>query len=248
MMSSERVRVRRLTWVTAVAPLAMVLSPVAASGATSLDQGAMAHHSYLSRTISTSTNWSGYDVTGGPYTSVSANWTEPAVSCGSGATYSSFWVGLDGDTSSSVEQTGTDSDCSGGRGVYYGWYEMYPAYPVNFSNPVTPGDAMSASVTTDGAGNFTLVLQDGTKWTQTVHASLSSAKLASAEVIAEAPSSGSVLPLANFGTVNFSGATLSSPNEIVMVTKSGAVEAQPSTYSGGAFTVTWKSSGGKHGR
>ena len=55
------------------------------------------------------------------------------------AQYASFWVGLDGFTSSSVEQTGTDSDCSGRTPDYYGWYEMFPADPVNFTNPVSPG-------------------------------------------------------------------------------------------------------------
>src|SRR5579884_4318905 len=76
-------------------------------------------------TDSTSTNWSGYAVTGNRFTSVSASWTEPAVTC-SGTAYSSFWVGLDGDTSNTVEQTGTDADCSGSTPQYYAWYEMYP--------------------------------------------------------------------------------------------------------------------------
>ena len=43
------------------------------------------------RTNSTSTNWSGYAVTGSRYTSVSSSWTEPSVSC-SGTASSSFWV------------------------------------------------------------------------------------------------------------------------------------------------------------
>src|SRR5206468_3319478 len=108
----------------------------------------------------------------------------------SGTAYSSFWVGLDGDTSSTVEQTGTDADCSGSTPQYYAWYEMYPKFPVNLSNPVKPGDKLSAFVTTDGAGNFTLTISDSTQgWTHTTHAKLHSAKLASAEVIAEAPSS-----------------------------------------------------------
>ncbi len=63
----------------------------------------------------TSTNWSGYAVTGanGTYKSVSANWTEPTATCTSSRSdlYASFWVGLDGYSSNSVEQTGTDSDC-----------------------------------------------------------------------------------------------------------------------------------------
>jgi peptidase A4-like protein len=201
------------------------------------------------RTNSTSTNWSGYAVTGGRYTSVSSSWTVPAVSC-SGTAYSSFWVGLDGDTSGTVEQTGTDSDCSGSTPQYYAWYEMYPKFPSNYRDPVTPGDKMTASVTTDGKGSFTLTISDGGKWTETTTARLKSAKLASAEVIAEAPSSsGGVLPLANFGTVSFSGAsangsllTSSTPgiDAITMVTSSGTVKAQPSTISNGVFSVSWK--------
>ena len=100
-------------------------------------------------TNSTSTNWSGYAVTGSRFTSVSASWTEPTVKC-SGTAYSSFWVGLDGDTSNTVEQTGTDADCSGSTPQYYAWYEMYPKFPVNLRGTVRPGDHLSASVTTNG--------------------------------------------------------------------------------------------------
>ncbi|HEY2289040.1 MAG TPA: G1 family glutamic endopeptidase, partial [Streptosporangiaceae bacterium] len=77
----------------------------------------------------TSTNWSGYAVTGanGAFRSVSASWKEPTASCsGRSAQYAAFWVGLDGFASDSVEQTGTDSDCSGRTPEYYGWYEMFP--------------------------------------------------------------------------------------------------------------------------
>lgn len=44
------------------------------------------------------------------------------------AQYASFWVGIDGYSSGSVEQLGTHSDCVGkGRASYYAWWEMYPA-------------------------------------------------------------------------------------------------------------------------
>jgi hypothetical protein len=202
-------------------------------------------------TNSTSTNWSGYAVTGSRFTSVSAQWTEPTVSC-SGTAYSSFWVGLDGDTSNTVEQTGTDADCSGSTPQYYAWYEMYPKFPVNLKGTVRPGDHLSASVTTDGSGRFTLTITDSTQgWTNTTNARLKSAKLASAEVIAEAPSSsGGVLPLANFGTVGFSGATAngalltnSTPHIDPITMQSGStVKAQPSSISNGSFSVAWKHS------
>ena len=201
---------------------------------------------------STSTNWSGYAVTGGPFTQVSSSWTQPTATCTGSTAYSSFWVGLDGDTSSTVEQTGTDADCSGSTPQYYAWYEMYPKFPTNLNKPVQPGDHLSASVTTDGRGNFTLTISDSTQgWTNVKTAKLRSAKLSSAEVIAEAPSSsGGVLPLANFGTVSFSGATAngalltSSTKNIDPITmQSGStVKAKPSSISNGAFSVTWQHS------
>ncbi len=200
---------------------------------------------------STSSNWSCYSAINGRYTSVSANWIQPTPNCTSQTTYSSFWVGLDGDGSSTVEQTGTSADCSGGSPRYYAWYEMYPKFPVNLSLAIRPSDSMSGSVTTDGKGNFTLTIRNNTTGAsyQTTQR-LKRARLASAEAIAEAPSgSGGVLPLANFGTVNFSSTTVNgqsigsfNPDRIDMVSN-GVTKASTSALSGGTnFSVTWKHS------
>jgi hypothetical protein len=231
----------------AIAVVGVTVASAAAGGSATR----LRHDPNHKLTNSTSTNWSGYAATGARFTSVSASWTEPSVSC-SGTAYSSFWVGLDGDTSNTVEQTGTDADCSGSTPQYYAWYEMYPKYPTNLKNPVSPGDAMSASVTTDGAGHFTLTISDATQhWTYTTSQRLKGAALASAEVIAEAPSSRSgVLPLADFGSVGFSNATAngvslaSAPNLDPITMESGStVKAQPSGISSsGSFSVTWKHS------
>jgi Peptidase A4 family len=201
-----------------------------------------------------SSNWSGYAATGasGAFSSVSASWTEPTATCSSGgrrsAQYAAFWVGLDGYNSNSVEQTGTDSDCVGRTPDYYGWYEMYPAAPVYFSNTVRPGDALSASVTFSGTETYTLVLRDSTQgWTQTITQNEAGLARSSAEVITEAPSSNTgVLPLANFGTVNYAGAEANgtalaslSPTEIIMADSSGLDKDSTSAISGGAFSNTW---------
>ena len=230
-----------------VAAIVVLVTTAAAGGSAATG---IRHDPNHRLTDSTSTNWSGYAATGSRFTSISSSWTEPTVVC-SGTAYSSFWVGLDGDTSSTVEQTGTDADCSGSTPQYYAWYEMYPKFPTNLSNPVQPGDAMSASVTTDGAGKFTLTIADATQhWTFTTTQRLKSAALSSAEVIAEAPSSRSgVLPLANFGTVSFANATangvsLASLNPDPITMESGStVKAQPSSISSsGSFSVTWQHS------
>jgi Peptidase A4 family len=198
-----------------------------------------------------SQNWAGYAVTGAPgsFTSVSASWAQPAVNCGPAGTFSAFWAGLDGDGTQTVEQTGTEADCSGGAPTYQGWYEVFPNAPVFYPSPVQPGDAMSASVTSAGNGVFTLTLSDATQgWTQTTQQTAAAAQLGSAEVIAEAPSQATVLPLADFGTVNFTAATVDNApiggtanlSELVMQSGSGADLATPSGLTGGnAFSVAF---------
>jgi hypothetical protein len=204
-------------------------------------------------THSTSTNWAGYAAINSTFASVSSSWAQPTASCTSQTTYSSFWVGLDGYNSNSVEQTGTDADCSGGRASYYAWYEMYPKFPVNLSTstyPVRPGDQLSASVNFSGRNAFKLTISNSTRgWTFST-TQKAKAQRSSAEVIAEAPSSsGGVLPLTNFGTASFgasiaNGRSLASfkPDFLDMV-YGGTVKAQTGSIAGnGSFSVAWKHS------
>jgi hypothetical protein len=213
--------------------------------------GALAHKRGITNQEE-STNWSGYAVTGsnGAYTSVSSSWKEPTAKCsGRSDEYAAFWVGLDGYSSESVEQTGTDSDCDGSSPDYYGWYEMYPADPVYFSNTVEPGDTIDASVTFSGTETYKLVLKDVTRgWTQTITKNETGLDRSSAEVITEAPSSDSgVLPLADFGTVNYTGSDANGsslggqdPTSIVMIDNSGKdKDSTSSISSSGAFSNTW---------
>ena len=212
-----------------------------------------------------STNWSGYAVTGssGSVSIAKGSWTVPPIqgSCPSTNQYSSFWVGIDGFNSGTVEQTGTDSDCQNGAPTYYAWFEFYP-HPSFLINgmTITPGDHITAQASFSGR-SFTVTITDTTTGASfSTSSRVRSAQRSSAEWIAEAPSSsGGVLPLADFGTVSFSAdtATLnggtgtigsfgSNVQVITMVSNSGAVKAQPSSLSGtngDSFSVTWKSSG-----
>jgi hypothetical protein len=61
-------------------------------------------------TLVSSITWSGYAVSTG------AGTVSPTVSG-----YSYAWVGIDGVTTNSVEQIGTDSDYVGGQAHYYAW-------------------------------------------------------------------------------------------------------------------------------
>lgn len=242
-------QIRRGVIIAAVLALGLGLFVSAPSASARVVQHGPAHK----LTHASSSNWAGWDNTGGTYTSVSASWVQPSVTCAKRETsYSSFWVGLDGDGSNSVEQTGSEADCSRGTPRYYSWYEFYPAYPVNYSNTVQPGDHFSASVTSGAGGAYTLVLSDSTQgWSHTTTGTAPSGLNASAEVIAEAPSSNrGVLPLANFGTMSFTNATVNgaalgtvpTPQKITMVGRTYTKAAVSDLTSNSNFSVTWQHS------
>ena len=225
-------------------------SPTAVSASSALTHSL---HPFQGLLNGTSSNWSGYAAHGGAdsFTSVSATWVQPAAQCTSQRAYSAFWVGLDGYTSATVEQTGSEADCLAGSPAYYAWYEMYPAYPVYFTNPVSPGDHFTASVTASG-DVFTLNIADSTQgWQQSITESLASAQKSSAEVIVEAPccnGAGNILKLADFGTMKFKHADAngspigdSTPSKINMAPIGGGsnTDTTGALSDGDKFTVTW---------
>jgi hypothetical protein len=217
----------------------------------------------------TSTNWSGYAVqSASQFTQVIGTWTQPTATCNSllGHTYAAFWVGIDGYSSTSVEQLGSDSDCTGYHSPsYYAWYEMYPADSVEISTssyPVEPGDTLTASVTRSGE-SYTLSIHSSRGWTYST-TQTGSYDNSSAEWVAEAPDiCYSVFctnaSLTDFGSLQFSGAEAATggsaqpissytadggPHAITMDSSTGTVRATPSalTSNGEGFTDTWSHS------
>jgi Peptidase A4 family len=235
-----------LTAAAAVAVALMVL----AGGVSSARAAGMTHALKHKIARGTSTNWSGFAVDGTGATKVTGTWSEPSVSCAPREkSWSSPWVGIDGDTSSTVEQTGTDSDCRNGKATYYAWYEMYPKSLVVISMAVHPMDSFTGTVVYSGS-SFTLTLTDNTTRASfsTVQVAKSAAR-SSVEWIMEGPSNGL---LSNFGSVQFSGASATiggqpaSPagaQPITMVNAAGTTaRAVPNLSSANSFGVTWEHS------
>ncbi len=168
----------------------------------------------LANTVDSS-NWSGYAVhrPGVKFTSVSGSWIQPTASCTPGQpTYSAFWVGLGGYslTSNSLEQIGTELDCSASGAVRSSaWYELVPAPSRTIRLRVRPGDAITAKVTVTGHKVY-VALDDLTSkrsFHRVLHAN--AVDVSSAEWITEAPSECigqgdcQTLPLADFGSASF---------------------------------------------
>ena len=128
-------------------PAALFAAPLPSAARNSVS------HAVAASTLTTSSNWSGYaaetnlsNPSSGAVTSVSGTWQVPTVTgSGRGIAYSSVWVGIDGYSSSTVEQIGTEEDVSGSTPSYYAWYEMYPNASVTLTGvPIAPGDQISA--------------------------------------------------------------------------------------------------------
>jgi hypothetical protein len=141
---------------------------------------------------------------------------QPAASCAAGPRrYSAYWLGLGGFHSSSnaLEQIGTQVDCSSiGEAVYSAWYELVPAGPVHIALAVRPGDTISASAAVSGHSVKLYIANrtTGAIFSRRVHAN--HIDVTSAEWVVEAPSTCDLigcepLPLANFGSASFTGAT-----------------------------------------
>jgi len=171
-----------------------------------------------------SSNWSGWVAaahSGKTITSASVNYTIPSLDSGkctpgtSGYAYNSDWVGLDGFSDGTVEQTGTADYCYAGGGTgLYAWYEMYPLNPVAYSG-VRPGDAIDVSVTYSTSTRlYHLVLKDVTIDGEiSVYEGCPSGSVchdSSAEVVDEAPGGGpgGGYNLADFGQTGFTAATV----------------------------------------
>jgi len=214
----------------------------------------------------TSENWSGYAAVTSlnhpaakVVTAVSGTWVVPTLSPSSQNTWSSIWVGIDGFSSSTVEQIGTEHDWYNGAQQNYAWFEMYPNFAFEIVGfPARPGDVISASVVYQGNNVFLLSIANSTAGVRTsVPTKYTKSKVAqrsSAEWIVEAPFSGSTLPLAHFNNVFFSRCTATinkvtgsisdrhwAHDALTMVTRNGVAKAIPSALSanGQMFSVAW---------
>jgi hypothetical protein len=180
-------------------------------------------------------NWAGYIATKTTFSSASASWTIPSATCINDEDLYAPWVGIDGGSASSqtVEQTGVATSCSSGSPTFEAWYEMYPAAPHYYSNPVAVGDVFNASVVASGK-KFTLTITDTTQgWTQKVTKSLSSAKKITAEAVIEAPGGFPKIAGVNFSSVEFNGSALD--NFHLTATESNG-EQGGTTYAPGAIS------------
>jgi hypothetical protein len=207
------------TLLTVFILLTLIVSPALASnnvyGHQNKGHGHPQVHVHISRDRKSGTttvanvytyNWAGYSINSsdGSVTDVKGSWIVPTVMTKEPNQYSSFWTGMDGENSDTVEQIGTSSDTAeDGSPDYYAWFEFYPEPGYLVPIEIHPGDVISAEVGY-AKNQITATVTDVTtkKSFTTTHESAGYVRN-SAEWIAEAPWCNSILPLTNFGIASF---------------------------------------------
>jgi hypothetical protein len=229
-----------LLGVALAAGLAVAVVPATAQAATATHEAA--HAAGCTPPLSSS-DLSGQEACGQTFTSVTATWTQPEVSCTSTGT-AGFWVGLGGINSSTLIQTGVNVSCATGSPQYTGFWEVTPAAANNYAYPVYPGDTMVATVVDTGSDTYSLQLTDVTReWGETTPVNAIATDL-SAEVMAEAVKvNGQTSALPNFTAVQFintaiDGASLQTAGAygVSMTNTDSQVIAYSTPLSGSGFT------------
>ncbi|HYS39877.1 MAG TPA: G1 family glutamic endopeptidase, partial [Pseudonocardiaceae bacterium] len=224
-------------------------------------------------------DWDGYTVLNSSGTNttsfnrVSAQWTQPTITCdpsNPNIEWGSFWVGLDGWLSSSVEQAGTEAYCVNGVPGYYVWWEMYPYNLIQHAFRISPGDVIQASITYNtSTSEFEILVKDVTSnqtLTQNMACQSGQANCArsSAEVISEPVGGGNdrdgMYYLPNYGTTTFTNVSVTDVNghtgslndptwnsvAITEVSSAGVTKQTvgPLSTDGTSFTTTWQHGSG----
>jgi hypothetical protein len=172
----------------------------------------------------TSHNWSGYAATGGNYTSVTGTWSVPQFNADSQPGIDAAWVGIGGVRSRDLIQAGTQQSVTGsGTTQYEAWIEMLPrsSRPVPLS--VHPGDSVTVSISEQSADQWLIDFTNNTTGQTYQTTQPYSSSHSSAEWVEEAPSGGrgGVLPLDNFGTIQFSGGSTVKDGQTVSIGQAG---------------------------
>lgn len=209
-------------------------------------------------------NWSGYIVTGGPFTAVQGTWTIPAVTyahypAAPDVENTSAWIGIGGFNEPTLIQLGSEQDVTpDGVASYSVWYEVLPAssiridatrFVVNAGDTITTSLQCTATCTPKAKSTWVMSMSDGTLWkTAFTVQMIYPSSLASAEWIVEAPCletcSNPIADfgyLANFNSITFTGLTANNANPNLSRSQNAMMLTDP---QGKAWSVPSDPSGG----
>ena len=257
-----------------IASVLVVATALMASGsaaaATPVAHGQLIH---VRANTNQSSNWFGYnqgslEQGGKLFTSITGDWTVPTVSTHTAGQDedSSDWIGIGGGcvdagctvTDSTLIQTGTEQDVTGGVASYSAWWELVPAPSISISMTVGPGDHMHASIAELVAGSnvWTITIQDVTRNESFAQTVPYSSTFLTAEWIEETPlilgtNAGFAAlpnltsPVFDLATVNGAPANLKSSEQMQLIDSNSNVigtASSPDSDADGFNACTWATS------
>jgi len=204
--------------------------------------------------------WAGYSVNHHQNNVSFANgtWVVQTVQSTVHNQYSTTWVGISGDNGV-ISQCGTESDTGDGSGLYFAWYEFYPADPVYLNSniyDVHPGDSFKVEI--EHQTKYHLIRQtmfDITQgWSYTAYNVDTGFRFDEAEWILEDPCE---LPFAKLTTTTFKNCstTVNGANNNILYWATHGIEVDQNTCvnelghtlavpgnctDGKTFNVVWK--------
>ncbi len=116
-----------------------------------------------SRSSSSSLNWAGYTAQGGNYTSVTGTWIIPMINDTRPNHADAAWVGIGGVQTRDLIQAGTQSIVTDDGSVsYQAWYELLPDVSTPTDLEVSPGNAVTASITETSPDVWHITIKNNT--------------------------------------------------------------------------------------
>jgi Peptidase A4 family len=197
----------------------------------------------------TSSNWSGYVETNGPFTAITGTFVVPSVTQYVAGSTVSEWVGVDGWGNRSLIQAGVNEVPQSSGGVLVEpWWEVLPARQKDATGVVVAvGDSVTVTIGKVSGSMWDIKLTDGTNGDVFSTDKDYAGQLSSAEWIVEAneQADGRVTQLAPYGPrVSFTklGVTGRQTSVIrVVMSQEGERVSTPSAGIGGAMSVSYGS-------
>jgi Peptidase A4 family len=185
--------------------------------------------------------WAGYFEAPGTVTSVSATWVVPSLVCPeSETTLSSTWIGVGGFAGGTLLQAGMYDNCLGGTAVQGAFAEEAPGSTVSFQLPISPGDTVSATVSS-GPGGWQTTVADLTTDESATENWSGYAGGDSAGWMAEAYGAPGDVPMSNFGTEQLSAFSVNGgPASIPESDVYAMVNVLPTDPASGIYRLTYE--------
>jgi hypothetical protein len=209
-----------------------------------------------------SLDWSGYAVSSNvlipapQVTAVNGSWTVPTAAVSSFDTFSAAWIGIGGQSDTTLIQVGSEHDSINAQTVYSLWYEMLPADAITISTiQISPGDRITASISLANSSiNYWIIeISDVTTGQSFKQNFVYNSTRLTAEWVIERPTVNNQLStLANFGAVTFTdcsaqlaakvGTISAFPNSVILMEdrqNNQLVKVSDFSRDGSSFAVTY---------